>query len=88
MLCFKVVISSLLSVVFQTTSGQKFVVIQGGNIKQEPVQPATPTVASVVSTSASLTPVVVSASQEIGMKSIFPGQTTGISFSVKKEEKP
>lgn len=78
----------IISYVFQASAGQKIVVIQGGNIKQEAgvLQPSTPSASGTIATSSILPPVVVSASQDIGMKSIFPTQTSFL--AVKKEEKP
>ncbi|XP_076454129.1 transcription initiation factor TFIID subunit 6-like [Babylonia areolata] len=71
----------------QASSGQKIVVIQGGNIKPDAIQPSTPTVGGgTLVTTSTLPSVVVSTSQEMGMKSIFPNQTTGLSF-LKKDDK-
>jgi hypothetical protein len=74
--------------VSQSGQGQKIVVIQGGNIKSETsvIQPSTPSLGGSIVTSAVSAP---STPHDLGVKSIFPAPgTSGVSFTVKKEEQP
>ncbi|KAK7499297.1 hypothetical protein BaRGS_00009557 [Batillaria attramentaria] len=78
--------SSSSSSALQAGAGHKVVVIQGAGIKQEPCG----VIQSAATSASSMNPapsVVVSSSQDMGVKSIFPGQGS-ISFTVRKEEKP
>ncbi|KAL8596006.1 hypothetical protein ACOMHN_018318 [Nucella lapillus] len=83
------VASASAAAAMQAGTGQKIVVIQGGNIKQETPQQQQSVLPSTPTPTSTLPSVVVSTtSQEMGVKSIFPNQTTAFSFSIKKEEKP
>ncbi|KAL8567190.1 hypothetical protein ACOMHN_046600 [Nucella lapillus] len=81
------VASASAAAAMQAGTGQKIVVIQGGNIKQETPQQQQSVLPSTPTPTSTLPSVVVSTtSQEMGVKSIFPNQTTAFSFSIKKEK--